>query len=77
MASKQIKEKKYWLLKSEASCYSIDDFANDKKTQWTGVRNYQARNFMKSSGFEVRVVKSKFSFVKEKISEKTTIFDFE
>ncbi len=40
-------EKRYWLLKSEASCYSIDDFAMDKKTRWTGIRNYQARNFMR------------------------------
>jgi len=37
----------YWLVKSEADCYSIDDFKKDKKTQWTGVRNYQARNFLK------------------------------
>ena len=36
----------YWLLKTEGSCYSIDHFKKDKKTQWTGVRNYQARNFM-------------------------------
>lgn len=47
MASKQIKEKRYWLLKSEPSCYSIDDFARDKKTEWTGIRNYQARNFIR------------------------------
>ena len=37
----------YWLLKSEGSCYSIDDLKRDKKTAWTGVRNYQARNFMR------------------------------
>jgi predicted RNA-binding protein with PUA-like domain len=37
----------YWLLKSEPSCYSIDDFAKDKQTLWTGIRNYQARNFMR------------------------------
>lgn len=36
----------YWLLKSEAHCYSIDDLKKDKKTAWTGVRNFQARNFM-------------------------------
>ena len=36
----------YWLIKSEASCYSIDDLKKDKKTSWEGVRNYQARNFM-------------------------------
>ncbi len=36
----------YWLIKSEAGCYSIDDLKKDKKTSWGGVRNYQARNFM-------------------------------
>lgn len=36
----------YWLLKSEPESYSIDAFAKDVKTLWTGVRNYQARNFM-------------------------------
>lgn len=34
-------------MKSEAEMYSIDDFAKDKKTVWTEVRNYQARNFMR------------------------------
>ena len=38
---------KYWLFKSEASCYSIDDLKEDKRTAWTGIRNYQARNFIK------------------------------
>lgn len=38
----------YWLIKSEPGCYSIDDFKRDKETSWSGVRNYQARNFMKS-----------------------------
>src|SRR4051812_40672289 len=36
----------YWLIKSEADCYSIDDLKHDKRTAWEGVRNYQARNFM-------------------------------
>lgn len=39
--------KKYWLVKSEPGAYSIDDLARDKKTHWDGVRNYQARNFMR------------------------------
>ena len=39
----------YWLLKSEPSAYSIDDLAKDKTTAWTGVRNYQARNFMRDA----------------------------
>jgi predicted RNA-binding protein with PUA-like domain len=38
---------RYWLLKSEPSAYSIDDMARDGVTAWTGVRNYQARNFMR------------------------------
>ena len=37
----------YWLLKSEGSCYSIDDLARDKRTAWTGIRNFQARNYMR------------------------------
>jgi predicted RNA-binding protein with PUA-like domain len=36
----------YWLMKSEPEVYSIDDFRRDQRTLWTGVRNYQARNFM-------------------------------
>ena len=39
----------YFLLKTEASCYSIDDLKKDKKTAWTGIRNYQARNFIRDS----------------------------
>ena len=38
---------RYWLMKSEPDAYSIDDLAQDKATAWTGVRNYQARNFMR------------------------------
>ena len=38
---------KYWLLKSEPSSYSIDDLARDGTTAWSGVRNYQARNYMR------------------------------
>jgi len=38
----------YWLMKSEPSCYSIDDLKRDKIGMWDDVRNYQARNFMRS-----------------------------
>jgi predicted RNA-binding protein with PUA-like domain len=38
---------KYWLVKSEPEVYSIDDLKKEKKTHWDGVRNYQARNFMR------------------------------
>lgn len=37
----------YWLMKSEPEEYSIDDLARERKTAWDGVRNYQARNFLK------------------------------
>jgi predicted RNA-binding protein with PUA-like domain len=37
----------YWLMKSEPDEYSIDDLKRDKKSAWFGVRNYQARNFMR------------------------------
>ena len=38
---------RYWLIKSEPDAYSIDAMARDKATSWGGVRNYQARNFMR------------------------------
>jgi len=38
---------RYWLMKSEPSEYSIDDLARDGFVPWYGVRNYQARNFMR------------------------------
>jgi predicted RNA-binding protein with PUA-like domain len=37
----------YWLVKQEPSTYSFDDFQKEKKTDWTGVRNYMARNFLR------------------------------
>ena len=39
--------KRYWLMKCEPSAYTIDDLARDGATSWEGVRNYQARNFMR------------------------------
>ena len=41
------KAKRYWLMKSEPNAYSIDDLQRDGVTYWDGVRNYQARNFMR------------------------------
>lgn len=37
----------YWLMKSEPDAFSIDDLARVRTEPWTGVRNYQARNFMR------------------------------
>ena len=39
--------RKYWLMKCEPAAYSIDDLARDGVTTWEGVRNYQARNFLR------------------------------
>jgi len=38
---------KYWLMKSEPDVFGIDDLKKVKKEPWDGVRNYQARNFMR------------------------------
>ena len=57
----------YWLVKQEPESYSFDDLICDGKTDWTGVRNYQARNnlramragdkiFFYHSGAEKRIV---------------------
>ena len=39
--------KRYWLMKSEPGDFSIDDLERVGTEPWTGVRNYQARNFMR------------------------------
>lgn len=38
---------RYWLMKSEPTTYGIDHLKKDMVEPWDGVRNYQARNFMK------------------------------
>lgn len=38
---------KHWLMKSEPDTFSIDDLKRKKQEPWDGVRNYQARNFMR------------------------------
>jgi len=37
----------YWLVKQEPTAYSWDDFVKDGKTDWTGLRNFKARQFPK------------------------------
>jgi predicted RNA-binding protein with PUA-like domain len=39
---------RYWLMKSEPAVYGIDDLQKDGQTLWDGVRNYQARNFLRA-----------------------------
>ncbi|MHB8260082.1 MAG: EVE domain-containing protein [Bacteroidia bacterium] len=38
----------YWLIKSEPTAYSWQQFVKDKQTFWSGVRNYAARNNLKA-----------------------------
>ena len=38
----------YWLVKQEPEAYAWTDFVRDGKTNWEGVRNFQARNFLKA-----------------------------
>jgi predicted RNA-binding protein with PUA-like domain len=40
--------KRYWLMKTEPDGFSIDDLHKVGTEPWTGVRNYQARNFMRA-----------------------------
>lgn len=39
--------RRYWLMKCEPSAYTIDDLARDGRTSWEGVRNHQARNYLR------------------------------
>ena len=42
-------ERRIWLMKTEPSSYALSDLARDRRTFWSGVRNYQARNFMRDT----------------------------
>ena len=46
----------YWLLKSEPSCYGIDDLQREKIGMWDDIRNYQARNFLRDMEKNDRVL---------------------
>jgi predicted RNA-binding protein with PUA-like domain len=39
---------RYWLIKSEPGAYSFSQLEREKKTSWTGVRNFEARNNIRS-----------------------------
>jgi len=42
------KTKQYWMVKQEPTAYSWDQFVADGKAAWTGVRNFQARNNLRT-----------------------------
>ena len=44
----QVAVKNYWLVKQEPEAYSWDDFIRDGRTEWTGVRNFQARKNLRA-----------------------------
>ncbi|MCR4256625.1 MAG: EVE domain-containing protein, partial [Candidatus Uhrbacteria bacterium] len=37
----------HWLVKADPSDYSWEELERDEETEWTGIRNFQARNFLK------------------------------
>ena len=43
-AAKKSQGSSFWMVKQEPETYSWDDFVRDGRTDWTGVRNFQARN---------------------------------
>lgn len=47
---------RHWLVKQEPESYSWDDFVRDGRTDWTGVRNFQARNNLRAMSPGDRVV---------------------
>lgn len=46
----------YWLVKQEPTAYAWDEFLRDRKTAWTGVRNFQARNHLRAMASGDRVL---------------------
>ena len=48
-------EEKFWLMKSEPEAYSIDCLKKENETLWDGIRNYQARNFMRKMNIKDKV----------------------
>lgn len=47
---------KFWLVKSDSDTYSWKDFERDKSTVWDGVRNFQARNYLKEMKIDDKVL---------------------
>jgi predicted RNA-binding protein with PUA-like domain len=50
------KKSGHWMVKQEPETYSWDDFVKDGKTDWSGVRNYQARNNLREMKTGERVL---------------------
>ena len=57
----------YWLVKSEPEAYSMSDLIREGKTDWTGVRNYQARNHLRA------MKKGDLVFLYHSVTEKAVV----
>ena len=55
-SSKSKQESGYWMVKQEPEAYSWDDLVRDQSTEWTGVRNFQARNNLRQMKVGDRVL---------------------
>jgi predicted RNA-binding protein with PUA-like domain len=55
-SSKRKQASQYWLVKQEPEAYSWDDLERDHGTEWTGVRNFQARNNLRQMRVGDRVL---------------------
>ena len=55
-ASKGEQTSGYWMVKQEPEAYSFDDLKRDGRTDWTGVRNFQARNNLRQMKVDDRVL---------------------
>lgn len=53
---KKTNKNQFWMVKQEPDTYSWDDFVKDGRTDWSGVRNYQARNNLKNMNVGDRVL---------------------
>jgi predicted RNA-binding protein with PUA-like domain len=47
LAEKPARVPRHWLFKTEPDSFSLDDLERDGRTEWSGVRNYTARNLMR------------------------------
>lgn len=47
--SQSTSPRRFWLMKSEPEAYSILDLERDGRVSWDGIRNYQARNYMRDA----------------------------
>lgn len=57
----------FWLLKTEPDTFSFTDLENQKKTNWDGVRNYQARNNLK------KMKKNDLALIYHSVKEKSVV----